>query len=210
MVLTYVSVRRLFAQVLPVLLPDIQKAPTKDRKIIAVGLANLLARSNSMLNPPSVQAWCGSPPYSPPFLSLADSRLAPPLRTPTMTALLKLFLLPLPLAKNTSGVDDEVDVADPEDTGYQASFSKLGASERARPDPVAHVAEPRTYLATSLVAASQAHPGKVSQGVACCVSVLSADSFCSARQIRPLVEAVGPEFAGPFLTYLAQNGFELQ
>lgn len=48
---------RLFAQVLPVLLPDVQKAPTKDRKIIAVGLANLLSRSNTMLTEPSVRAW---------------------------------------------------------------------------------------------------------------------------------------------------------
>lgn len=81
-----------------------------------------------------------------------------------MLALLKLFLLPLPLTKNTSAnaADDEVEVADLEETGYQASFSKLGASERARSDPVAHVAEPRTYLATSLVAASQARPGQVS------------------------------------------------
>ncbi|ORY84121.1 putative importin-alpha export receptor [Leucosporidium creatinivorum] len=141
----------LFAQVLPVLLPDIQKAPTKDRKIIAVGLANLLAKSNSMLTPPSVSAWW------------------------------------VPLNTSANAADDEVEVADLEETGYQASFSKLGASERARPDPVAHVAEPRTYLATSLVAASQARPG----------------------QIRPLVEAVGPEFATPFLSYLSANGFEL-
>lgn len=79
-----------------------------------------------------------------------------------MQALLKLFLLPLPLTKNT-GADDDVDVVDPEDTGYQASFSKLGASERALADSVAHVEEPRTYLATSLVATSAAHPGQVSR-----------------------------------------------
>lgn len=77
-----------------------------------------------------------------------------------MLALLKLFLLPLTLSK-TSGADEEVNVVDPDDTSYQASFSKLGASERVRPDPVAYVPEPRTYLATSLVATSQAHPGQV-------------------------------------------------
>lgn len=48
---------RLFAQVLPVLLPDVQKAPTKDRKIIAVGLANFLALSDTMLREPSIRAW---------------------------------------------------------------------------------------------------------------------------------------------------------
>lgn len=81
-------------------------------------------------------------------------------RAPTMQALLKLFLLPLPLNK-TADNEDEIDIVDPEDVVYQASFSKLGASERVRPDPVAHVPEPRTYLATSLVAASQSHPGQV-------------------------------------------------
>lgn len=49
--------RRLFAQVLPVLLNDVQKAPTKDRKIIAVGLANLLTQSQLMLQQPHVSAW---------------------------------------------------------------------------------------------------------------------------------------------------------
>lgn len=81
-----------------------------------------------------------------------------------MAALLKLHLLPQPIAPNTTsanGATDEIEIADLEETGYQASYSKLGASERARPDPVAHVAEPREYLASQLVAASQARPGQV-------------------------------------------------
>jgi exportin-2 (importin alpha re-exporter) len=128
-----------------------------------------------------------------------------------MLALLKLFLLPLPLTKNTSanGADDEVEVADLEETGYQASFSKLGASERARPDPVAHVAEPRTYLATSLVAASQARPGQVNSSGCFDAAGPVADLALALEQIRPLVEAVGAEFATPFLSYLSANGFEL-
>lgn len=77
-----------------------------------------------------------------------------------MQALLKLFLLPLPLVKNT-GAEDEIEIADAEEVGYQASFSKLGASETSRPDPVQHIAEPRSYLATSLVATSQSRPGQV-------------------------------------------------
>ncbi|KAI5479889.1 importin-alpha export receptor [Pseudohyphozyma bogoriensis] len=154
----------LFAQVLPVLLPEAQKAPTKDRKIIAVGLSNLLAKSESMLNAPNVQAW-----------------------TPTMQALLRLFLLPGTLTPSTKATD-EIDILDPDDTGYQASFSRLGASERVRPDPVAYVPEPRTYLATSLVAKSHAHPGV----------------------IRPLVGAVTAEFANPFMSYLSSNGFDLR
>lgn len=77
-----------------------------------------------------------------------------------MQALLKLFLLPLALPKNTGAGEDEIEIADQEE-GYQASFSKLGASERVKEDPVAYVAEPRSYLAESLVACSISHPGKV-------------------------------------------------
>lgn len=50
-------VHRLFAQVLPVLLPDLQKVPIKDRKVIMVGLANILTKSSIMLTSPSIQAW---------------------------------------------------------------------------------------------------------------------------------------------------------
>lgn len=47
----------LFAQVLPVLLPNVQKAPTRDRKIIAVGLATLLSDSSKMMEQPTVAVW---------------------------------------------------------------------------------------------------------------------------------------------------------
>jgi len=47
----------LFGQVLPVLLAEVQKAPTKDRKLIAVGLSNLVSRSESLLTGPNVRAW---------------------------------------------------------------------------------------------------------------------------------------------------------
>ena len=59
LLLTFASrtCRSLFAQVLPVLLPNVQKAPAKDRKIVAVGLSNLLAKSNTMLSEPSIRAW---------------------------------------------------------------------------------------------------------------------------------------------------------
>lgn len=48
---------RLFAQVMPVLLPEAQKVPTKDRKLVVVGLTNLLTRSTKMLNEPHVRIW---------------------------------------------------------------------------------------------------------------------------------------------------------
>ncbi|GAA5999813.1 hypothetical protein JCM10207_005923 [Rhodosporidiobolus poonsookiae] len=157
----------LFAQVLPVLLPEVQKAPTKDRKLIAVGLANILTKSPKMLAEPHVRAW-----------------------TPTLEALLKLFALPIPLSKNTSAAtttEEEINVIDPEDTGYQASFSKLGASEKPRADPVQYVGEPREWLAKGLDDASHARPGV----------------------IPALMQGVNPEYAQPFAQYLQQNGVSL-
>ncbi|GJN90916.1 hypothetical protein Rhopal_003930-T1 [Rhodotorula paludigena] len=157
----------LFAQVVPVLLPEVQKAPTKDRKVVAVGLANFLTKSSALLSEPHARVW------------------------PSMLeALLKLFLLPIPLAKNTSAADDDangLEVIDPEEQGYQASFSKLGASERPRPDPVAHVQEPRLWLARGLEEASRREPGK----------------------IPALMASVNPEFASPFAQYLREQGIDL-
>ncbi|GAA5820705.1 hypothetical protein JCM11251_003120 [Rhodosporidiobolus azoricus] len=157
----------LFAQVLPVLLPEVQKAPTKDRKVIAVGLANLLTKSNKMLSEPHVRAW-----------------------SPTLEALLKLLLLPLPLSKNTSAADpsaDDLNIIDPEDTGYQASFSKLGASEKPREDPVRHVDDVKRWLAKGLEEAARREPGK----------------------LPTLMQSVAPEIAQPFAHYLSQNGIDL-
>jgi exportin-2 (importin alpha re-exporter) len=80
-----------------------------------------------------------------------------------MTALLKLLVLPLPLTDSkTSAALEELEIPDADDPGYQASFSKLGASESIRADPVGFVADPRVWLATGLVTASQSVPGKVS------------------------------------------------
>lgn len=81
-----------------------------------------------------------------------------PDRPAAMEALLKLFLLPQDL-KTTQ--DEDVAVVDPDELGYQASFSKLGASEPAKRDPVASVTDARDYLTKSLASASQAKPGKV-------------------------------------------------
>lgn len=105
-----------------------------------------------------------------------------------MESLLKLFALPLPISKTTSAADgDEVNIIDPEDVGYQASFSKLGASEKPRADPVAYVQDPKDYLAKGLADASKAQPGK----------------------IPALLQGVNTEFATPFAQHLQQNGIQL-
>lgn len=76
-----------------------------------------------------------------------------------MEALLRLFLLPREEIKE--GEDEEVVVADPDDLTYQAAFSKLGASEPSRNDPLASVGDAKDLLLKQLVTASQAAPGKV-------------------------------------------------
>lgn len=131
----------------------------KDRKLVAVGLSNLLTKSPALLNEPNVRAWSVTITHSPKHLEADPYAL---FRTPTLEALLKLFNSPMPLAKNTSAADaDEVDVVDPEDVGYQASYSKLGASEKPRADPVAYVQDPQAHLAKGLEDLGRSHPGKV-------------------------------------------------
>ncbi|GAA6039444.1 hypothetical protein JCM8097_009549 [Rhodosporidiobolus ruineniae] len=155
----------LFAQVLPVLLPEAQKAPTKDRKVIAVGLANLLTKSGKMLNEPHVRVW-----------------------STTLESLLRLLLLPVSLEATKSAADGEdVTIVDLEDQGYQASFSRLGASEKPRADPVAYVEDVKVYLAQGLQVAAQGQPGKIPE----------------------LIKAVNEEFRLPFLQFLQSNGIDL-
>lgn len=80
-----------------------------------------------------------------------------------MQSLLKLFLLPQALTKTLKvGEEEEIEIGDLEEQGYQASFSKLGAAEKVKTDVVGFIEEPRVYLAASLVATSAAHPGLVS------------------------------------------------
>jgi hypothetical protein len=84
-----------------------------------------------------------------------------------MESLLKLLILPLAISKTTSAADDEVEIADLDEAaaglGYQASFSKLGASEKPKEDPVAWCKDPKEWLAKGLQAASASQPGKVSE-----------------------------------------------
>lgn len=78
-----------------------------------------------------------------------------------MESLLRLFLLPQDLTAKGED-DEEVVVADPDDLSYQAAFSKLGASEAPRSDPLAQLGDPSEFLSRQLKAVSQASPGKVS------------------------------------------------
>lgn len=82
-----------------------------------------------------------------------------------MESLLKLLILPLAISKTTSAADEEVEIADLDEAaaglGYQASFSKLGASEKPKEDPVAWCKDPKEWLAKGLQGVSASQPGKV-------------------------------------------------
>lgn len=78
-----------------------------------------------------------------------------------LEAALDLFLLVQDL--NTEE-GDNIDQLDPEESSFQASFSKLGASEPATRDPLAQIPDAKLYLSSRLAETSRRHPGKVSIG----------------------------------------------
>ena len=86
------------------------------------------------------------------------SRL-PGFRPMVLEAVLDIFTLPQDL-KTGEGAED-LDNLDPEDTSFQASFSKLGASESTVRDPVANVPDAKLFLSKQLAEASKRNPGKV-------------------------------------------------
>lgn len=119
-----------------VILPETRKTSAKDRKVVVVGLTNLLTEGDVLLQPSLVSAW--------PMV---------------LEAALDLFLLVQDL--NTEE-GDNIDQLDPEESSFQASFSKLGASEPATRDPLAQIPDAKLYLSSRLAETSRRHPGKVS------------------------------------------------
>lgn len=76
------------------------------------------------------------------------------------TALVRLFEAP---AENVDrDEEDELYTLDLEESGYQASFSRLATAAQVKTDPTASIASPRVYFAQSLQALSQSRPGLVS------------------------------------------------
>lgn len=119
------------------MIPEVPKTPLKRRRVVALGHVALLTRS------PMIQ----SGEYSRLYL-------------PVLSSVLRLFTLPLITTANGVDGEDAVDAADLEDPGYQAGFSKLGASEAlARKDPLEGLGDPRDALARGLMASAG---GKVS------------------------------------------------
>jgi hypothetical protein len=75
-----------------------------------------------------------------------------------LEAAIDVFMLPQDV-KESEG--DNLEQLDPEETSFQASFSKLGASEPQFRDPLSAVPDAKRYLAAELAATSARHPGKV-------------------------------------------------
>ena len=82
-------------------------------------------------------------------------------------ALLKMMLFPQALGRTgddalQDAIDDDIIVPDLEASGYQSSFSKLGASELTYKSSIdTRSVDARSLLATSLVTASQRRPNFV-------------------------------------------------
>lgn len=79
-------------------------------------------------------------------------------RPPTFLALVDLFTLPQDLTYAT-GTSDDLTALDPEDAGFQSSFTKLGASERTAHDPIKGIPDTKKYASTELARRSKEHPG---------------------------------------------------
>lgn len=118
-----------------VVLPNTQKAPVRSRRVIEVGLTNLLTKSDATLTGPIAQIW-----------------------PPTFLALVDLFNLPQDLTY-TSGTAEDLTALDPEEGGFQSSFSKLGASEAQVHDPVRSIPDTKKYASNQLALRSKERPG---------------------------------------------------
>ncbi|POW10229.1 hypothetical protein PSTT_06235 [Puccinia striiformis] len=91
--------------------------------------------------------------------------------------------------EDTTGGNNELNVTDLEEHGYQVGFSKLGASETiGKRDPFEGMVDPRDGLASGLVKAGEAQPGK----------------------IPALITQVPADIATPYLQWLAAAGYQIK
>ena len=85
-------------------------------------------------------------------------------RPAVFLALLDLFTLPQDLTY-TNGDSAQADLTnlDPEESGFQSSFSRLGASEVSTHDPVKDVADEKLFASKELAKRSRERPGVASR-----------------------------------------------
>lgn len=120
-------------------------------------------------------------------------------RPPVLLALLDLFTLPQDITY--AGADD-IDALDPEEAGFQSSFSKLGASEKSVHDPVGDVSDSKVFASKQIASRSAQKPGVVS-------TVSGSLSLETHIQIGPLVQEAQkaePGVVGNFVQYMGTNG----
>ena len=81
---------------------------------------------------------------------------------PTFVALLDIFTLPQDVTYSED-VDSvgRIDSLDPEETGFQSSFSKLGASEATVYSPVSQIKDEKEFASKEISARSAQKPGVV-------------------------------------------------
>lgn len=91
-------------------------------------------------------------------MSQADSNV----RAPTFLALLDLFTLPQDITYSGGGAGDDLLELDPEEAGFQSSFSKLGASEKTVHDPVGSIGDAKVFASKEIGFRSKERPQVVS------------------------------------------------
>jgi len=152
-----------------VVIKELPKMLPKDRKVVIIGLTRMLTQSSVMLTQPAVQQWPAC-----------------------FTELVKLFSESkhLTSAQNTDiqDPDEALRALDFEEqgTGYQASYSKLAASETVEEDPIAYIQNPRDFVGQELARVAK-----------------------TDAQLRNRIQATDSAVVVPFMQALAGSGFVL-
>ncbi|WWC58466.1 uncharacterized protein I303_101008 [Kwoniella dejecticola CBS 10117] len=119
-----------------VILSNTQKVTIRNRKLVEVGLTKMLSRSDKLLEEPHRQHWVSI------FIALLD-----------------LFTLPQDLTHAQTATGGDLTELDPEEAGFQSSFSRLGASESATRDLTPNIGDTKEYAAKELGKRSTEKPG---------------------------------------------------
>ncbi|KAJ3492037.1 hypothetical protein NLI96_g338 [Meripilus lineatus] len=129
---------QLWSQVLSsFIIPALPRIPVKDRKVAVVGLNALLTQSNAMIQGPLLNLWLQC-----------------------FAALPELLAQPQYLMTEKNDVESGNTLIDFEEqnTGYQAAYSRLAASESESLDPVSFVENPVAALSQSIKELIQKRP----------------------------------------------------
>lgn len=151
---------RLWGSVLKdVMLPVLPKVPVQDKRLVLVGLTRILFRGQATVSLANNEPW---------YVALQDTQEVTHNSRPlAFTALLQLFGSQASAVKPDEDPDAGITSIDYEEqtAGYQVAYSKLAASETARPDPVGYAGDAKRYLLDELARAVQRTGGNVWTGL---------------------------------------------